>query len=178
MAETRAQLEVVEVYDDTAEFVYKSLLRLGVAKADVEDVMQEVYVVVHRRLKAFKHDSKLSTWVFGICLKVAAQHRRRAYHRRERQMEVVPEGIEARTPEQLAHWRERQRRLELILEGLSPEHRAVFVMFEIEGISCQEIAEQTGIAVGTVYSRLHTARKQIQQRAAELLRAPLGGGES
>jgi RNA polymerase sigma-70 factor (ECF subfamily) len=68
--------------------------------------------------------------------------------------------------------------LELILEGLSPEHRAVFVMFEIEGISCQEIAEQTGIAVGTVYSRLHTARKQIQQRAAELLRAPLGGGES
>jgi RNA polymerase sigma-70 factor (ECF subfamily) len=82
----------------------------------------------------------------------------------------VPEGVEQETPERLAQNRERQRRLTMLLEALNPEQRAVFVMFEVEGIGCQEIADTTGVAVGTVYSRLHTARKLVRERAAKLFR--------
>src|SRR5262245_17651468 len=72
-----------EVYQQTAPFVWRLLRRLGVREADVADMCQEVFVVVHRRLVDFDSSSSLRTWIYGICLRTASQYRRRAPQLRE-----------------------------------------------------------------------------------------------
>lgn len=160
--------DVGGLYRDHADFVWRSLQHLGVRDGDLEDALQEVFVVVHRKLRGFDRRSRMTTWLFGICLRVAARQRRRAYFRRETQSADPPERIEATTPEDRALSLERQRLLERALSRLSLEQRAIFVLFEIEGRPCQEIAELLGVPVGTVYSRLHKARKDVARTLAKV----------
>jgi len=161
---------VREVYDAHGEFVWRSLARLGISDADLLDASQEVFLVVHRRIDSWQRQGKLTSWLFGICLRVAAAHRRRAFRRRE-----VPSGTGAGDdeptlgpadagpgPEERASLAEARRTLEEILDRLPLEQRAVLVMYEIDELSCAEIAEQLDIPVGTVHSRLHHARKSFQ----------------
>ena len=164
-------LDVTEVYAEHSDFVWRSLQHLGARGADLEDMTQEVFVVVHRKLSSFDGLSKVTTWLFGICLRVVARHRRRAYFRFERQEAEPPERVDTNTPEDRATTHERTLLLERALGRLSLEHRAVFVLFEIEGNRCEEIAETLGVPVGTVYSRLFKARKLV---ARSLERANLG----
>src|SRR4051812_1143348 len=74
---------VAEVFREHAPFVWRALRRLGVREADVEDACQEVFVVVHRRLADFEGRSSVRTWVYGICVRVASDWRKRAHVRRE-----------------------------------------------------------------------------------------------
>jgi RNA polymerase sigma-70 factor (ECF subfamily) len=164
-------LDAEQVYELHADFVWRTLQHLGVRSADLEDLGQEVFVVVHRKLSSFDGRSKLTTWLFGICLNLVQRHRRRAYLRLEFLHAEPPERIDPHTPEQDYASEEARRRLEQLLAKLSPERRATFVLFEVEGVSCEEIAELTGVPVGTVYSRLHLARKQVSDVAARLRRS-------
>ncbi len=94
--------------------------------------------------------------------------RRRAASRREVAVEALPDppsGPES-DPELAAAQQEARRRLALLLDELEPDKRAVFVMFEIEGLECEVIAEMIGTPVGTVYSRLHHARKAFERALA------------
>ncbi|HYQ14849.1 MAG TPA: sigma-70 family RNA polymerase sigma factor [Polyangiaceae bacterium] len=166
-----AGLEVREVYERHADFVWRSLQHLGVRPADLEDLGQEVFVVVHRRLSTFDGRSKLTTWLFGICLNLVQRHRRRAYLRLEFLHAEPPERIDVDTPESRYAGEETRLRLERLLDKLSPERRATFVLFEVEGMSCEEIADLTAVPIGTVYSRLHLARKQVKETAARLRRS-------
>lgn len=170
--ERAATLDVAGVYATQCDFVWRSLQHLGVRGADLEDLMQEVFVVVHRKLGAFDGSGRITTWLFGICLRVVASHRRRAYFRFERQVDEVPEVANADTPEERATTRERTALLERALGRLSLEQRAVFVMFEIEGFGSEEIAQTLGVPVGTVHSRLFKARRVV---ARSLERSKLGG---
>lgn len=163
---------VSAVYAEHCDFVWRSLQHLGVRGADLEDLLQEVFVVVQRKLGGFDGQSRLTTWLFGICLRVVARHRRRAYFRFERPEEAPPEPADVHTPEDRASTRERSALLERVLGKLSLEHRAVFVLFEIEGHRAEEIADTLGVPVGTVYSRLFKARKVV---AKSLARLKLGG---
>jgi len=172
--EGRAQaLDVRRVYDAHAPFVWASLQRMGVAAADLEDVLQDVFLVVHKRLHTFDGSSKLTTWLFGVALNVAAAHRRRAFRRREDVVAEPPEppptpgGREA-NPEHDLVLRESRRRVEALLDELDVTKRAVFVMFEIDELPCEEIADMLGVPVGTVYSRLHAARRAFQQALARM----------
>jgi RNA polymerase sigma-70 factor (ECF subfamily) len=80
-----SELDVRLVYLEHGGFLWRSLERLGVPESDLEDVVQEVLMVVHRRGSSFdRRRSKITTWLFGICLRVARGHRRRAYFRREK----------------------------------------------------------------------------------------------
>ena len=167
----RSGADVEGVYQQHADFVWRTLQHLGVRDADLEDLAQEVFVTVHRKLSSFDGRSKLTTWLFGICLHLVQRHRRRAYFRLEFLHAEPPERVDAETPEERLVSREAQALLERLLEKLSPERRATFVLFEIEGASCETIAELTGVPVGTVYSRLHLARKQVAAVAARLKRA-------
>lgn len=160
---------VAEIHDAHADFVFRTLQRLGIPASDLEDVLQEVFLVVHRRLHTFDGSSRLSTWLYGICLRVAAAHRRRAYFRRERATSTFDDTIAdepGSDPESLALREEARSRLERALDTLSLEKRAVFVMFEIDGLSTNQIAEIIGTPVGTVYSRLSVARADFA-RAVE-----------
>jgi RNA polymerase sigma-70 factor (ECF subfamily) len=162
------RLDVVRVHEQHADFVYLSLQRLGVGDADVEDLLQEVFLVVHRRLHTFDGSSALRTWLFGICTRVAAGSRNKAYHRREESRGDLPTDTRASgaTPEEAAAAGQDRARLAAILDTMDPEKRALFVMFELDEMSCEEIAELFGIPVGTVYSRLHAARKAFQGAVA------------
>jgi RNA polymerase sigma-70 factor (ECF subfamily) len=163
-------LDAAAVHARYAEFVWLSLQRLGALDADIEDVLQEVFVVVHRRLDSFDGSSRLTTWLFGICMRVMAAYRRRAYRRREQSVAELPESAMSseRDPHESLVAREARARLLAALDRMDLERRAVFVMFELDDMSCDEIAEILGVPVGTVYSRLHAARKEFQKALARL----------
>lgn len=160
-----------QVYQLHADFVWRTLQHLGARSADLEDLGQEVFVTVHRRLHTFDGRSKLTTWLFGICLHLVQRYRRRAYFRLEFLHAEPPERVDPHTPEQDYASEEARLRLQQLLAKLSPERRATFVLFEVEGVACEQIAELTGVPLGTVYSRLHLARKQVAAAAARLRQA-------
>jgi RNA polymerase sigma-70 factor, ECF subfamily len=169
-ADASASSACTRIYQANADFVWKSLQRLGVRDPDLDDVVQEVFVVVHERLHTFDGTSKMTTWLFGICLRVASAYRRRGFRRRETCVAEVPEPTDraSASPEQDLAAAESRKRLEVLLDELELEKRAVFVMFEIDEMPCEEIAQILGVPVGTVYSRLHAARKSFQKALARM----------
>lgn len=163
-------LDFVSVRTKHLEFVWLTLQRFGVREADLDDAVQEVFVVVFQRLAEFDGRAKVTTWLFAIAQRVAMAARRRAASRREVDADALPEppsGPES-DPEHAATQREARRRLAAILDEIEPEKRAVFVMFEIEGLECEAIAEMIGVPVGTVYSRLHHARRAFERALTRL----------
>lgn len=152
-----------QIHDEHAERVWRNLYRMGVAEADLPDMLQEVFVVVHRRLDSFDGRSKVSTWLYEICRRVASNYRRSAHVRREKPVDSQRERAHHETPEAAAIARHRRRVLHALLDELSVDHRAVLVMFELEELSCPDIAAQLGVPVGTVHSRLHHARNEIKR---------------
>lgn len=155
---------VATIYATHGEFVWRSLQRLGVFDTDLKDLSQEVFLVVHRRLDSFDGSALMTTWLFGICLRVVSDYRRRRRRRPESpldpSLELEDRGL---SPEQTLARREAQSILARVLDAMDLDKRAAFVMFEIEGVGCGEIAEVLGVPLGTVYSRLHAARAQFQK---------------
>jgi RNA polymerase sigma-70 factor (ECF subfamily) len=160
------------VYEAHKGFVWACLQRFGAPSSELEDLFQEVFLVVHRKLSSFEPGAPMRPWLFGIALRVASNHRRRAYRRWELSSDELVGAAPAEhdSPETNAASMQARRALNAILGGLPLEKRAVFVMFEIEGKSCDEIATELGVPVGTVYSRLHAARdsfaKALRQHKA------------
>jgi RNA polymerase sigma-70 factor (ECF subfamily) len=164
-------LDLHAVYAAHAQYVWMTLQRLGVHRSDLEDLCQEVFVVVHRRLASYDPNARMSAWLFGICLRVVAAYRRRAFRRHEQPTDFdqnPPGASTAADPERAALDRHRRAQLVAVLDKMDLERRAVFVMFEIDGLGCAEIAELIGVPVGTVYSRLHAARKEFEKLAARV----------
>lgn len=158
-------MEFKQVYDAHFAFVWRSLLRLRVPEPSLKDAMQDVFVVVHRRLPEFEGRSKVSTWLFGVCLRVAKDYRRRAHVRREvlddRDFAAVPD-LDS-DPSAGASRQEDRRLIEAGLDALDLDQRAVFVLFELENANGEEIAEALNIPLGTVYSRLRLARQTFKR---------------
>jgi len=156
---------VQSLHAEHGAFVWRALFRLGVRSNDLEDMLQEVFVVVHRRLDSYDPNVKATTWLFGICLRVASDYRRRLRRKPEAALpEGAVESLHARgaSPEEHLARREAQRAMELALDALDDDKRAAFVLFELEQMPCDAIAELLGIKVGTVYSRLHAARAEFR----------------
>lgn len=170
MGEDAVGSDVAQLYREHAAFVWSSLQRFGVHANDLEDAMQEVFVVVHRRIASFDGSSKMTTWLFAIGMRVAAATRRRSFRRNETSVAEPPEheGSAVESPEDDLAARESRRRLDALLGELDVEKRAVFVMFEIDEVPCEEIAQLFAVPVGTVYSRLHAARKEFQKALARM----------
>jgi RNA polymerase sigma-70 factor (ECF subfamily) len=154
-----------EVYDAHAAFVWRVVRRLGVREADVADVVQEVFLVVHRQLGGFEGRSSVRTWVYGIATRCASTHRRRAHLTREASGDVPESSIEPDQPTSIDR-RQARARLDRLLDELSDDQRAVFVLYELEELPMAEIADVVGCPVQTAYSRLHAARKVISSAAS------------
>ena len=161
------------IYLRSADYVWFTLQRLGVREADLEDLSQDVFLIAHRKLASFDGRVKINAWLFGICLRVAANYRRRAHIRLERATGSMDQddaptlsAPASERPDRALERRQAQDMAEAILGRMELVKRAVFVMFEIEGMSCQEIADEVGVPLGTVYSRLHAARKFFAEAAA------------
>lgn len=163
-------MDFQRIYEEHFPFVWKSLRRLGVREVDASDAAQEVFLVAYRKLSEFEGRSKISTWLFGICLRVARDRSRLAHNRLEVAGEdemfdrIEGQGDVAEEAER----REAAAMLERILAGLDFDQRAVFTLFEIEGLSGEEIAELLQIPLGTVYSRLRLSRESFQRAVSRL----------
>jgi RNA polymerase sigma-70 factor, ECF subfamily len=171
-ANVQAEPDVAAVHAAHGEYVWLTLQRFGVAGADLEDAFQEVFIVVQRKLELFDHSCELTTWLYGICRRVAAATRRRAHRRREHPVEAGSEDVEdpALNPEEAAAVRQADALLARALDAMDLDLRAALVMFELDGLSCAQIATLSGVAIGTVYARLHAARKELA-RALERMNA-------
>ena len=165
-----------DVYRENVAFVWRSLRRLGVSERDVDDVCQEVFVIVHRKLATFDATATVRTWLFGIARRVAADHRKRAHVRRETLAAPLELDVsEGRTLDQSDPIELRRARaiLDEILDELDEAKRAVFVLFELEEMAMTEVAKAVECPLQTAYSRLAAARKQVE---SAVLRRQLRGG--
>lgn len=161
-----------EVYDAHVEFVARMARGLGVPSSGVDDVVQDVFLVVHEKLHTFEGRAQLKTWIARIVLNVVRSHRRA--HAKRRGMDPLDDEAavdeSGKTPHQVALEREAVRLLREILEAMPEEQRAIFVLSEIEGLEMAEIAETLSVNVNTAYSRLRLARKTYE-RGVERVRA-------
>jgi RNA polymerase sigma-70 factor, ECF subfamily len=162
-----------EVFQQHAQFLWRTLMNLGVPAHEAQDLCQEVMLTVHRKLPDFDGQS-LRGWLYGICVRVASDYRRSARVRREVVSEVPPDqAIEASQGDALDHKR-RLTRLLAALDSLDEGKRAAFVLHEIEELTLAEVAEALQTPIQTVYSRIRAAHTLIQ-RAFE---QPSLGGSS
>lgn len=152
------------IYEDFFDYAWRTLRRLGVREADLADAVHEVFVVVHRRLPDFEPERPLAPWIGGIVYRVAVHEQRRARHRRERLTAPadLPQRGPGHDPEQAAIAAQRAERVLAALRTLDIKRRAIFVMHEMDGVACPEIAEALGVPLNTVYSRLRVARRRFR----------------
>ena len=153
--------ELAEVFDAHAAFVGRTLRCLGVREREVADAIQEVFLVVHRRLPELRKPSALRSWLYAICVRKAMSLRRRAARRREHSVSEIPETPDDRTPHtELVRTRALAVAVE-ILGDLDDDKRAVFVLYEVEQLPMSEVAAAIGVPLQTAYSRLYAARREI-----------------
>lgn len=157
-----------QLYDAHFDFVYRVARRLGTPAAEAEDVTHDVFVVVYRKLDDF-HEGKLTSWLYRITANVVSdRHRKRRVRRAFQNLRVWVGASPVETPERAAERSAAGRAVDQVLERMTPKKREVFAMFEIEGLSGDEIAERIGCPVNTVWTRLHHARKEFLKVARKL----------
>jgi len=157
------------VYDEYFSFVWRSARRLGVREASIDDVVQEVFLVVHRRLSEFEARSSIKTWLFGIVLRVVRDHRRMI--RRKEGHAPLPDGLadmHAPGPHECLAKAEATRILHELLDQLDDDKREVFVLAELEQLSAPEMADALGENLNTIYSRLRAARRAFDEAVARV----------
>ncbi len=159
------------VYDAHFHFVWRSLRRLGVREADVMDLTQKAFLTAHFKLPEFEGRSSMKTWLFGICQRLASDYRRSARVRREVATDAAELDVFSTTGEDLVANAEKKQRAtvaEAILNKLPEPQLVVFVLFELEEMAGDEIAELLEISVGTVRSRLRLAREAFRREVKRL----------
>ncbi|HEX6765846.1 MAG TPA: sigma-70 family RNA polymerase sigma factor [Polyangiaceae bacterium] len=160
---------VAQTIDAHADAVFRTLRRLGVPASDVDDAVQQVFVTLARRIAEVRPGAERA-FLLGTALRVAADFRR---HRRRRRDEPAPlpvldpPGDGAESPERLLDRKQGLALLDALLARIPDEQRAVFVLYEIEGLTTVEVAELLGIPQGTVSSRLRRARTAFEALCAE-----------
>ena len=155
-----------EVYDRYVVFVWRTLRALGLPDAALEDAVQDVFIVVHRRLHEFEGRAKLTSWLFAIARRVAKNHRRTRQPSSE--LRDVEEQVrdDGPTPYEAVVQTEAVALLERILDRLDDKQRVCFVLMDIEQMTAEEVASLLEINVHTVYSRRRLARLEFNRLAA------------
>jgi RNA polymerase sigma-70 factor, ECF subfamily len=153
-----------EIYREHALTVSRWAVRLGGPEIDCEDVVQEVFLTVRRRLPEFRGEAKIATWLFRITERTVANHRRKLRLRRFFATAFgVREATERAvlTPAEVVERREEVAALYRTLDRLPAKYRRVLILFELEGRSTQQIAELLSIKPGTARVWLHRARARF-----------------
>jgi RNA polymerase sigma-70 factor (ECF subfamily) len=171
------------VYEAQVDFVWRTVRRMGVREADTDDVVQEVFVIVHRRLAEFAGRAQVKTWVFKILVHVVRHYWRTRQRKPGDRAAEDPAAIQTlvadheHSPAAMYERVEALRVLDRLLSQLDEEKREAFVLAEIEQMTAAEIAEIIEANVNTVGSRLRAARQEFEKallrfRAHELRRQP------
>ena len=169
--ESRSQgegsLSFSAIYKDYFGFVWSSVRRLGAADDAIDDVVQEVFVVIHSRIHTLQQPESLRSWIYGITRRTVSGYRRA---RKSRGLDVgVAEETLASTglsPFEQTEQNDQVQLLGRLLTQLDEAKREVFVLAEIEELSVPEIAEALEIPLNTAYSRLRVARQEFEKAVA------------
>lgn len=164
--------DVDSIWRAHGSFVWRILHHLGVKPADIEDATQEVFVVVHRRLGDYQEQDKLRAWLYAICTRVARDHRRKLFRRRERITDTPPERVVGPTQASSVENQQALQLAEKLLAALPDKQREVFLLYEVEQLSMAEVALAVDCPVPTAYARLRKARERVLELVA---RAQLRG---
>jgi RNA polymerase sigma-70 factor (ECF subfamily) len=165
---TQQPLDFRSVYDERFHDVVRWVRAMGGREEDLDDLAQEVFIIVRRKLRDFDGDN-LPGWLYRITQRTVRDYRRAAWFRNllarkkvvdhERTLlKLVEPG---RGPAEEQELREAQRSLFMILDRMREKQRTAFVLFELEGYSGEEIAELEQAPVSTVFTRLYHARKEF-----------------
>ena len=139
-----------------------------VPRPDLEDVLQDVFIEVFKSIRRFEGKSAFSTWLYRLTVHVAMKSRRKHTRSRLDIVEDVPDQADDKpTPDAVSLSAERQERVEVLLEKLSPKKRAVLVMHDLQGVEAQRIAEILDTNILTVRTRLFYARRELEALAKD-----------
>jgi RNA polymerase sigma-70 factor (ECF subfamily) len=167
-------LGLSEIYALHADFVWRNLRRMGVVEPGIDDAVQDVFLVVHRRLADFEARANVTTWLFGIVLHVAQTYRRSAKRRLAHLADAPPTEIEqvpssgGEGPVELLERREAAALLHRLLEQLDDDKRAMLVCVELEQMTVPEAAESMGLKLNTAYGRLRAARAAFNEAVSQM----------
>lgn len=158
-----------------APFVARFAARLGMPHDEIDDVVQEVFLTVHRLGGYRPGAASPTTWLADITVQIVSTRRRSARRNRVVTDDDVLRAAVSRapSPHELTELRVELEKAERALASLDLDRRAVFVLYELEGEPCEAIAAGLSVPIGTVYSRLHTARKAFRAAFASVEEAPL-----
>ena len=164
---TAAFGELVRRYQDR---LYNTVHRLVDNAEDAQDVVQDAFLNAYQSLDGFKGDSQFFTWLYRIAVNTAISHKRKqrltlsidAGRNGEARVEPL-DPSEASRPGHALEQAEEERRVQRALNRLSPEHRAVLIMKDMEGQKYEAMAEILGVPIGTIRSRLHRARSELRE---------------
>jgi RNA polymerase sigma-70 factor, ECF subfamily len=182
-------LDFAALYDEWFDEVFRWLRALGAPAADREDLAQEVFLVVRRRLADFD-GRNVAGWLYQIARRQVLRHKRLRWVQRAfgwSAIESVGDSVDAKallqaatTPSPLAALEAKERRalFEALVAGLSEKRRAVLVLFELEGYTGEEIAEILDVPLNTVWTRLHHARRDFLTALARFRGNEEEGGRS
>jgi len=166
------KLDFDQVFAESSPFVWRVLGRLGVAPSDVADVCQEVFLIAYRRLGDYDGRAPVRAWIYGICVRQAADYRKRAHRRYETVGDPPELALAPDQPRQLELARARAR-IQATLAELDAGKREVFVLYELEDLPMKEVAAIVECTLQTAYARLYAARKAV----AAAFGAETGEGE-
>jgi RNA polymerase sigma-70 factor, ECF subfamily len=170
-----------QIYDEHVDFVWRSARRLGVDEDAADDVVQQVFVVVYRRLREFEGRAAIKTWLFAILLRVAQDYRRTLRRKNPHlssepaDPDLVADETLASSPYESLSRTEASRLILHLLDSLEDDRRVVFVMAELEQMTPAEIAAALSEDVKVIYSRLRGARADFEQAAARLRKRTMRG---
>jgi RNA polymerase sigma-70 factor (ECF subfamily) len=159
-----AKFDFRTIYEARFDEVSRWIRALGCPEADREDLVQDVFVVVHRRLRDFDGDN-LAGWLYQIARRRVRDFRRLSWVK-HLLFGSVPLSNDLTTCEASAaeslETKEKRAILESLLANLSESNRAALLLFEIDGYSGEQIAQIQGVGLNTVWARIHHARKKLK----------------
>jgi RNA polymerase sigma-70 factor (ECF subfamily) len=164
------RLSFVAVYTRWFDHACRWLPAMGVPDADIEDVVQELFIVARGKLDKFAGDN-VGGWLYAIALRLAANHRRKAWLRRfffrADDAAILRAHDGAASPLERLEANEKRALLDAMLARMSEKRRRALALYEIQGYSGEEIAALEGVPLKTVWTRLHHARRDLVALAAE-----------
>lgn len=177
---------LAQIYDEHFDFVWRNARRLGVSEASADDVTQDVFMIVQRRMATYDGRASIQAWIFGILVRVVSTHRRS--HRRKGARNVsLDEDLEVsgavcasphEAPVAQLERAERTRVLARLLDELDEDKRALLILSELEEWTLREIAELYGSNINTIYSRLRAAKRAFERAYQQAHAGQSGKGGS
>ncbi len=160
------------MYADHFDFIWRSVRGLGIPPAVVDDVTQDVFIIVHRKLDSLESPAAIRSWLFGIARRVCKDHRRSVARKGlHLELDAEREVDDGHDPQQHAASRQALDVVKGYVDKLDDDRRALFFLALVEGLSIAETADTLGLNVNTTYSRVRVMRKEL----SELLDANASG---